>query len=503
LPNDFPPPEGELDYPLIGVVDAGTTLNDPQLAPWLIARDVHVPPEFQDNTHGNFVSGLIVHGRRLNHGDARFPDCSAKLVDIVALGTNGTSEDELLSILEESLDKHPDVKVWNLSLGTPNPIDDRTFSDFAVALDRLQDERGVTFILAAGNYQQAPFRTWPPQELAGADRICAPADSVRAVVVGSTAHRDHSASRVKSGEPSPFSRKGPGPLYLPKPELSHIGGNCNADGNCSQIGVLSLDGRGHVAEDIGTSFATPIVSSLAANLSKRVVGGASRQLTRALLVHSAALASGRLDHGVLPYRGFGTPPDVDAIVGCEPWQCTLIFELLIQPAIAYNKAIFPMPPCLYVDDDTVRANILMTLVYEPDLDISFGSEYCRTNIEASLGTYDVGKDGKQHQRKQVPEDPQLKGSGYEKDLVEHGFKWSPVKVYRREMVRGVRSQLWRLDLSVHHRSGHTPASAQNAVLVITVADPDKKADVYNDMVVQMNNLGWAANDLQIQPRLRP
>jgi hypothetical protein len=93
------------------------------------------------------------------------------------------------------------------------------------------------------------------------------------------------------------------------------------------------------------------------------------------------------------YQGFGVPPDINVILGCHPWQCTLIFELEIKPTVAYEKAVFPMPKCLYVNDDTVRANILMTLVHEPDLDAAFGSEYCRSNIDVSLGTYDPGKDG--------------------------------------------------------------------------------------------------------------
>src|SRR5208282_32285 len=158
----------------------------------------------------------------------------------------------------------------------------------------LQDEYGVTFVIAAGNYRTPPFRGWPPDDLGDADRVCAPADSVRAVVVGSLAHREHSSSRVKAGQPSPFSRRGPGPLYLPKPELSHLGGNCSASGGSSQIGVLSLDGRGNVAEDVGTSFATPLVSSLVANVSHRLLGGGSRLLCRALLVHSAALRGGKI-----------------------------------------------------------------------------------------------------------------------------------------------------------------------------------------------------------------
>jgi serine protease AprX len=501
-PDDFPTPQVGVEYPVIGVVDSGTAVNDPYLSPWRSAREQYVPASEQDHSHGSFVSGLIVHARKLNHDDPRFPLCSARIVDVVALGKSGTTEDKLLSSLEDALDKHPDVKIWNLSLGTDQPVNDRMFSDLGVALDRLQDEHEVTFVLAAGNYRTPPFRAWPPADLGEADRICAPADSVRAIIVGSSAHREHSSSRVKVGQPSPFTRRGPAPLYLPKPELSHIGGNCNHLGDCSQIGVLSIDGRGNVAEDFGTSFATPLISTLFANVGNRITGGASHLLSRALLVHSAALQGKKIDATLLQYQGFGIPPDLDAVLGCEPWQCTLIFELEIPATVAYEKATFPMPASLYLDGDKVRANILMTLVFDPDLDASFGSEYCRTNIAVSLGTYDVGADGKRHQVKRVPEDPKLRGKAFEKDLVEFGFKWSPVKVYRREMPRGIHGKAWRLDLSVEHRSGHASTQPQRAALIITVSDPEKKAPVYNEMVVQMSRLGWSANDLQLRSRLR-
>jgi hypothetical protein len=105
------------------------------------------------------------------------------------------------------------------------------------------------------------------------------------------------------------------------------------------------------------------------------------------------------------------------------------------------------------------------------------------------------------QKSRADQDPKLTGSAYEKDLVEHGFKWSPVKVYRREMSR-VQGEIWRLALSVEHRSGQATVEPQRAALIITISDPLKKAPVYDEMVVQMNNLGWAANDLQIRKRLR-
>ena len=340
VPDDFPKPVPGIEYPVVGVIDSGTSPQDPYLSPWRSAREVFVVAADQDTTHGSFVSGLIVHARKLNHNDAGFPLCSSRIVDIVALGKNGTTEDKLLSALEQAVENHPEVKVWNLSLGTDRCVADRTFSDLGIALDRLQDEHGVTFIVAAGNYRQPPFRGWPPEDLGEADRVCAPADSVRAIVVGSVSHRDHSSSRVKSGQPSPFSRRGPGPLYLPKPELSHVGGNCNATGRASQIGVLSLDGQGNVAEDIGTSYAAPLVSTLIANVSHRIQGGASKLLSRALVVHSAALRTGKIDPLLLRYQGFGTPADLENVLGCDPWQCTLIFELEIRPTVAYEKATF-------------------------------------------------------------------------------------------------------------------------------------------------------------------
>lgn len=504
LPDDFPPPDPEVDYPVVGVIDSGTTPGDPQLEPWIVSRETYVSVADQDNRHGNFVAGLIAQGKRLNHDDPLFPSCSARIVDVVALGKDGASEDDLLSAIEDAVQRHPEVQVWNLSLGTNIPISDHCFSDFGVALDRIQDEYNKLFILAAGNYRQAPFRGWPPsQPLGGADRICSPADSVRSMVVASQAHRDHAMARVRAGEPSPFSRCGPGPLYLPIPELSHLGGNCGPTGQCSQIGVLSVDGHGHVAEDIGTSFAAPHATNLAGNVAHRIVGGATRTLTRALMIHSAALQGKKVDAELFRYQGFGVPADIDVILGCDPWQCTLVFEMMLRPDAAFQKADFPMPTCLQTEAGTIRANILMTLAYDPALDPSFGSEYCRSNVEISLGTYPVGNDGKRHQKKQVPDEPQLKGGTYEKDLIEHGFKWSPVKVYRREMVQGVQADRWRLNVSVQHRSGHVPAEAQYAVLIVTIADPAKTAEVYNQMVVLMNQAGWAANDLQIRQRLRP
>ncbi len=105
--QDFPPPDKSLVYPTIGIIDSGTAVNDQYLSPWRTAREVYVPELEQDTSHGSFVAGLAVHGRAMNHGDTRFPSCSSKFVDVVALSKTGTSEDKLLSVLEDVIPKYP------------------------------------------------------------------------------------------------------------------------------------------------------------------------------------------------------------------------------------------------------------------------------------------------------------------------------------------------------------------------------------------------------------
>ena len=80
----------------------------------------------------------------------------------------------------------------------------------------------------------------------------------------------------------------------------------------------------------------------------------------------------------------------------------------------------------------------MALVYTPVLDSSRGSEYCQTNLTASFGRqfgYPPG-DAKRYKR-EIPPLPQKGGTGaqHEEDLIEHGWKWSPSKVYERTFTR--------------------------------------------------------------------
>jgi len=484
--KEFPLPDPREEYPVVGVVDTGTDPGDPALSPWVVAREEYVPETESDHSHGSFVTGLIVHGRRAN--DDRFPAASAKIVDVAAIPKGGITDYELLTILEEVLPKYPQVRYWNLSLATEDPCVEDAFSDLAIGLDRLQDQHDVTFVISAGNYVLPPLRGRPPGDLGEADRLSPPADSVRAIAVGSMAHLQRPGSRVNIDEPSPFSRRGPGPVFLPKPELTHYGGNCNANGDYAQTGILSFDGRGNLAEDIGTSFSTPLITSVLANVHGGLRERPSRNLARALTVHSAFAGSGDLTTQSLKYRGFGMPPDVPVVLTCVPWAVTLVFETELRAGLEFEKAPFPIPHCLRSPDGKVFGEFLMTLVYDPPLDPNCDSEYCRTNVEASLGTYDADREGQPRHHKVVPAEPRDLSLLYERHLIEHGFKWSPVKVYRRRISRGVRGDVWRLKVSVHHRSGFMPSEAQSVALLVTMIDHRNRGPVYDETVNLMSQL---------------
>ncbi len=504
LGDEFPPPQAGVDYPTVGIVDSGIPPGDQALAPWIVAKHVYVPPGDRDHDHGSFVGGLLVHARRLNQDDPRFPGVSSKIVDVMAVPKSGKiSEDELVAILDEVLPKHPDVRIWNLSLATTLPCTDIGFSDLAIKLDDLQDRYNVTFVLAAGNYVVPPFRGWPPGGTLGeADRICAPADSVRGATVASTAHIHRPNSRVQNEQPSPFSRRGPGPVFIPKPELSHYGGNCDHVGQYAQTGVLSFDGKGNVAENIGTSFASPLVATLFANVDGILAPPVSRTLVKALVVHSAMLGSQPVKVDEMRYRGFGIPGDISRVLTCDPWSATLVFEPELISGYEFEKREFPIPAAFRTANGEVRGEFIITLVYDPPLDPSFGAEYCRTNVDVSLGTYDIGDDGKPHHHRQIPPEPRDVNLLYEKHLVEHGFKWSPVKVYRRRIPRGVSGSEWRLRVSIHHRAEFVTTAPQRIALLITLRDPENQGPVYNEVVAAMITAGWASVDLPVRTQVR-
>ena len=162
LPDDLPRADQvDGDYPLVAVVDSGITDSVAALDSWVADRRSTVAAEYRNTSHGTFVGGLIAHGDRLNPHLRDVSSGPCGLVDIQILPNDDPyhgevdllGEQEFLIALEYALQQHADTcKVWNLSLSTDEVCGEDEFSTLAVELDNLQEQYGVTFVLAAGNY---------------------------------------------------------------------------------------------------------------------------------------------------------------------------------------------------------------------------------------------------------------------------------------------------------------------------------------------------------------
>ncbi|EDU3151682.1 S8 family peptidase [Salmonella enterica subsp. enterica serovar Saintpaul] len=498
----LPIPDVDTHYPLVGIIDSGIDPNNRDISPWVWGRRSFLNGRKADYTHGNMVASLIIDSKGLNSNYEGFPDTHAEVVDIAAFPADTElSLPELANIITTAVEDFPEVKIWNLSLGQKEACHSDNFSELGHLLSCLHDEHGCLFVVASGNYESLPQRTWPPQELSDCDRISAPGDSVRALTVGSVAHVDCADSIVKANQPSSFSRRGPGPSCIPKPEVTHFGGNCRANLDFSDLGIFAIGDNGHLSESVGTSLSTPLISSIAAStwhelqLNSNI--SPSPERVKALIIHSAMLErTDQIDPKEINYHGFGIPKDnISDMLSCKKNEITFLFEVDTLEGEEFGRYPFVIPNSLKNDEGKFTGEILMTLVYSPPLDPNYPSEYCRSNVDVSFGTYDFDKTKK---RKHISKVPQIKDKSelYEKYLIENGFKWSPIKVYRKKYPQGTQGNTWRLKIDVQRRAEQDKLEfPQRAVLLITLRSLSADKDIYSEAVSELDLLGWESDDI--------
>ena len=506
LPKDLPIPVEKVSaYPIVAVVDTGVTDAIPSLNKWVIGRESTVAPQYRNSWHGTFVAGLLTWSKELNPKlkSIDLTPCSIFDFQVVPNGdvsmgdTDTLSEAQLLQDLEMVLNKHANkIKVWNLSLGSNQVCSLDEFSSFAVELDTLQDKYKVSFVISAGNYETPPLLDYPRKAVEmELGRITAPADSVLGVTVGSIAHCSHAGNGPKKNELSAFSRHGAGPNYIIKPDLVHFGGTCCVE--CiEKFGIRSIDG-GKIGESMGTSFSTPLVSRLLANIYHRITPTPTPVLARALLTHHARdpREGGRVPDTEENFFGFGLPSSLKETLECKPWTSTLIFQDYLRPGYYLEWDDFPYPNCLK-KNGRCYGNVWMTIAFNPAKNPKWGTEYCETHIDAHFGVYTNVKNRttgvvKEKFKGLVPPEHKNVGLLHEKFQVAHMRKWAPVRTYFGCMgPTGQKASRWRLRLQLlarHASNRKDPIKAQPFAIIITIADPDKQAPVYNDMAIQLRS----------------
>jgi serine protease AprX len=511
--------EGE--FPVVVVVDTGVSSDIPSLTSWVVGSESFVSPESRNADHGTFVAGLVIWGAQLNPNLADIDSQPCGVFDVEVIPNTDPSRGDIeelteqifLQNLETALKTHANrFKVWNLSLGTSEVCSLDGFSALAEQLDNLQEKYQVSFVVSAGNYDAVPLLDYPRSEAQLAPgRITSPADSVLAVTVGSISHIDYPTRAPRQHHPSPFSRHGAGPNYIIKPDLVHYGGTCSTDGQ-HQSGVRSVT-RAGCADDLGTSFATPLVSRALAQIYHQITPTPSTVLARALLTHNARdpRSGGRVPDGEENFLGFGRPVLVPTCLECTPYSSTLVFEDVLRPGYYLEWDDFPYPPSLRRGYRHF-GEIWMTVAFAPARGGHWGSEYCETHIDATFGVfYDRVNRGTgeitEEFRGLVPPEHKNKGELYESFQVRELRKWAPVRTYHGELGKnGKRGKRWRLMVRLLTRHGVEDQEAfrsQPFSLILTIADSKRTAPVYDEMAQIVRNRFQSENlTLRVAARLR-
>lgn len=525
----IPPPEAA-DYPVVGLLDTGMPENH-SLSPWIVESTNHVPHGLSNHFHGCSVGALLIMAHRFNSLD--IDEGFLKITNVEILGNTNKDlgnvdvvyEDGFIKRLENYFGSTSSIpRIWNMSLGLRDDLCEfRRFSDLAVFLDKLQDQRDLLFVLPSGNYNKTPFRTWPPQtEDIGVhqidendpdlppDYLSKPADCIRAITVGAIACDRKEISIVGKDQPTSYSRRGPGPSFVPKPEVVQYSGNVSVSENgkldCTGQGIKSLDERGRIIECAGTSYAAPLVSRALAFLSHYIEPEPSSLLLKALLIHNARmLKSFESFENCFYYVGFGHPVRAIDVLFCSPYEITLVFEGKIRLG---NRLEYPFywPDSLRVGEK-IRGEVKATLVSRPPLNEAFGAEYVRADVRFSLQSKTTKKSGKERWEGIVPEDPckwELRRR-YESNLIKEAFKWAPVKRYRKEFPRGKKSEGLRIRIELFLRDGvdmDNFKSDVDFVLILAIGDPKRKAPVYNEVTSRLRSHGVITEGIRLRGRAR-
>lgn len=467
--------------PVVGVIDSGVSSG--LLSAHITGQTIYELPPDTDNYHGTFVAGLIVAPLMLNDTDGRFPPDRCRIVDVAALPNTPLDESLLLHRVEEAVKEHPQVRVWNCSFASPSANQPAQFGAFAAALDRISDQQNVLFVIAAGNYASDPCRGWPdaPPHFP-LDRVAMPGEAVRALTVGALTPFD---CVVPAESPAPYSRRGPGPAHSVKPDVVHYGGGVDANWDVSG-GVKSVLPNDVYAEGVGTSFSTPIVSAIAANIWSSIEAAgieSSPSLVKALVLQAAALNSSPRSLSDRNYFGHGVPAGSLNALFCRPDTFTLLFNAELQQGVDWAKGDFPIPDCLKTSDGKFVGEIVITMCYPSPCDLRFGDEYVQHEVELSFGTYDLDESESPPKRKQSGKVPLERPPGLstrEKAQLEDGLKFSATKVYRARFPRGCAGEQWRLKLSLTRRLETVENVTQQVFVIVSLRGLEPDLAVYSD-----------------------
>ncbi|MBQ6657027.1 MAG: S8 family peptidase [Ottowia sp.] len=460
----IPEPKNE---PIIGVIDTAFDRNvyfsswvDTPDSPYVLKPEDIEP---QDKNHGTAVSSLIVDGPHINpeldDGCGRF---RVRHFGVAKAGS--FSSFAIMRSVRSIVKTNRDIKVWNISLGSPRGTPRNSISPEAAILDELQSEfDDIIFVVAGTN------RTNPD----GAEKIGAPADSINSIVVNATAFDGSRAS---------YSRKGPVLSFFKKPDVCCIGGDTNKG-----IHVCTPTGEAWTS---GTSFAAPWIARKMAYLMQ--VMNLPREVAKALIIDSATGWKFKDDH----YTGYGSvPKHISDILSSPNDEIRFIITGSSEDYETYHYGI-PVP----IDKSAHPYIARATMCYFPKCDRRQGVDYTSTEMDLHFGRIkDNGSINALNKNQQGEEGACL----YEGDARKYYRKWDNVKHIGEILKDGIRPRkkyrtgMWGIKIRTTERSSKKNGRGMNFGVVVTL----KEINGFNridDFIKMCSQRGWIVTRINIE-----
>lgn len=462
--------------PTIGVID---TLFDDSVyfSNWVEYHDMvdaNIPKNANDYRHGTAVSSIIVDGPRLNpwldDGCGRF-----KVRHFgVATGSQFSSF-TIIKQIREIVASNKDIKIWNISLGSDQEINDNFISAEAAILDQIQYENDVIFVVAGTNKANENI-----------NRIGSPADSINSMVVNSV---------TQQGLSPKYARKGIALSFFAKPDVSYYGGSRE-----QYIHVCEPLGQAKVA---GTSFAAPWI---ARKLSYIIdILELNKEVAKALIIDAAKGWSNDSSPQKIALYGHGVVPiNIDDIVKTNEDEIKFLVSDVSEKWNTYNYN-FPTP----IKDDKYPYIARATMCYFPKCNRTQGVDYTNTELNLHFGRikdngkiYEINGDKQNQDMTENTENHYL----FEAESRANFRKWDNVKYItetpknRNDSKKSYNNKNWGMEIKTNNRLDPKDGEGVRFGVVVTLKEINGVNRI-DEFIKSCHLNGWLVNELDVSAKV--
>ena len=462
--------------PTVGVID---TLFDKRVyfGEWVEYHDMvddNLPKNPDDYRHGTAVDSIIVDGARLNpwldDGCGRFRVRHFG----VAIGSKFSSF-TITKQIKEIIANNRDIKVWNISLGSNQEVNDNFISAEAAILDKIQYENDVIFVVAGTNKPSADI-----------EKIGSPADSINSMVVNAV---------TQNGLSTKYARRGLALSFFAKPDVSYYGGSEE-----KYIKVCEPLGEANVA---GTSFAAPWIARKLSYLIN--ILGLNREVAKAMIIDAARDWNEKPTPEEVALYGHGIVPiKIDDIVHTKEDEIKFLVYDVSEKWNTYNY-YFPVP----IKDDKYPYIARATMCYFPMCDRTQGVDYTNTELNLHFGR--INNKGKIEDIKgdKQNQDVMLDNEKYfllEGEARERFRKWDNVKYIaerpKNKMMpkKSYDNKNWGMEIKTNNRLDPKDGTGIRFGVVVTLKEINGVNRI-DEFIKNCTLNGWLVNKIDVQTRV--